>query len=84
MENKSEDKEYMKKLMAEAEDLEIVGIVQPKEGANASARSRESAIRNTDRYVADLRRKVKLSKHSLEILPSMSLPMNLLALRTVK
>lgn len=34
--DKSDDKEYMKKLVKNGEDLKIVGIVQPKEGATAT------------------------------------------------
>lgn len=34
--DKSEDEAYMKKLIAEGEDLHIVGIVQPKEDASAT------------------------------------------------
>ena len=37
--DKSEDREYMKNLVAGGEDIQIVGIVQPAEGASASALS---------------------------------------------
>ena len=64
--NKSEDKEYMKKLMAEAEDLEIVGIVQPKEGANASALSPGIGYpKSLTRHVADIAEKSEIVKVQL-------------------
>lgn len=42
--DKSDNAEYMKKLVADGEDIKIVGIVQPAEGSKATALNWESVI----------------------------------------
>lgn len=64
--NKSEDKGYMKKLVADGEDMHIVGIVQPAEGANASALIPGIGYpKSLTRHVAEMAEESKIVKEQL-------------------